>query len=131
MPRTPPTGVLAANTLRVHPLDEEQYAADFTDKLPTGVTVTSAVLTQKTEAGAASTVLTLGSPTVNGSTFTNDYDSTTVAIGKGVLFTIGILEADRDAAAGNDYLVTVRALCSDSRYRTVVCRVEVRDGDED
>lgn len=122
MPRTANTTVLAGNTVQAHPLDSETYGLDLTDKLPTGVTASSATVSQKTAAGAASTDLTLGSPSVNTATFPGV--GRTVAIGKGVLFTA------TGGTAGEDYLLTVAATCSDSKVRHVVCRLEVRDGTE-
>jgi hypothetical protein len=123
MSRLPNTTVTASNTVQAHPLDEEQYGLDCTDKLPTGVTVSSATLSQKKADGTATTDLTLGSATVNASTF-EGYQGRTVAIGKGILFTV------EDGVGGEDYLITAKLTCSDTKVRNIVCPFKVRDGDE-
>lgn len=115
--------VMAENALTVHPSDEEAYGVDFSNRLPGGVTVDSATLTQTLADGTTTTDLTLGAATANASTFEN-HRGQTVAIGEGVQFTM------TGGTAGSDYHLTVVAACSDGADRVVVCRVQVRDGSE-
>lgn len=116
--------VHATAPVEAHPVDDEQYGADFTRRLPSGVTITSATLTQKLTDGTATTDLTLGAAAPNAATFTGRRGQT-VAIGKGVLFTAS------GGTAWTDYLITVKATCSDTRVRNLVCRFEVRDGTDE
>jgi hypothetical protein len=113
--------VMAENALTVHPSDDETYGVDFSNRLPSGVTVSSATLTQTLADGTTTTDLTLGAASPNAATFVN-HRGQTVAIGEGVQFSM------TGGTAGNDYHVTVEATCSDGADRVVVCKVQVRDG---
>lgn len=126
--------VVVVEPLTAHPLDNETYGFDFTDRLPSAVTVGSVVVTQQVKDGyddwAATTVgnqLTLGTPEANSATF--DYEdeggaTVTVAIGKGVLLTI------TGGTAGLDYLLTVVVTGSDSSDYAKAFILQVRDGTE-
>ena len=100
MPHPPTTR--AINLIAGHPLATRTLGADFTERLESGVTIASATLTQENDTAGA-TELTLGSPVVNTSTFTNNQRATTVAIGKGVQFTV------TGGDYGVTYLITVSA----------------------
>lgn len=117
--------VFAANRVQATPDDSGVYALDLTDQLPSGVTVSGGTLAQKLDDGTASTALTLSDAAYpNPETITN-HKGQTVAVGKALLFSI------EGGDGGADYLITVTPNRSDGTGRAVVCRFEVRDGDEE
>ena len=100
--------------------DNEAYGVDFTDKLPTGVTISSVAVEQSNDSEADDLTITTA---INGTAYSysigqRDY---TAAIGKFVAFDI----ANATAA---EYRLKIKATCSDSKVRSVTCRLNVVDG---
>lgn len=105
--------------------DDESYGVDFTDKLPTGVTISSVAVEESTKVDdvwTATSDLTI-TPAINGTAY--DYSigqrDYTAAIGTFVAFDI----AD---AAEAEYRLKFKATCSDTKVRSVTCRFSVVEG---
>lgn len=119
MPHPPTTR--AINLIAGHPLANRTYAVDFTDRLPSGVTVASAELTQANDTTGA-TDLTLGTAAPNAATFENTQrGGATVAIGCGVLFTV------TGGTRGVTYRITVKGTLSNDEVEPVDCLYKIDD----
>lgn len=124
MSRVASTTPSAINAVYADVDDDEAYGVDFTSKLPYGVTVTSAEIEQANDSSVAA--LTVSTPTINetATDITDDDGNVlyTVAIGKLVQFDI---DPPTNAA---EYRIKVKATCSDTKVRAVVCRLTVTEG---
>ena len=101
-----------------HSTENILFGVDFTALLQSGETLTGTPTV--TNATVTTPALTLGSPIVNTSAFTND-DGATVAIGTGVQVRIS------SGLSPTDYVLTVTCGTSNSNTRTMVCTLQSRD----
>ena len=106
-------GPYAENVLSAHPSANEGFGLDLSSLLGSGVTVTSAT------AAVSPSGPTLGAAAPNAATFTN-HRGDTVAIGKGVLFTIS------GGTADEEYEITVTITTSTGEVIPVVCTLRVK-----
>jgi hypothetical protein len=119
MSRLPNTTPVASNVVNADVDDDEVYGVDFTDKLPSGITVSSVSTEQANDASADP--LTIGTITVNASEF-EGYNGQTVAIGKGCTFAIS------PPTTAATYRIKFKALCSDTKTRSVTGIFNVTEG---
>ena len=107
--------IAAERVLWKHPSESVLFGLDFGPLLATGETLSSVTVTSAT-AG-----LTIGSPSVQTSTFVDEFTKATVAANEGAKVRIS------GGTAGVDYVLTVTGTTSGSNTRVFVATLQVRD----